>query len=178
MEIGQKIKYLRLKRGMTLKVLAQNTNLSVGFLSNVERNINSPTISSLQKICQALGTNVTDFFSIAESKSIVTRKHERESLDIPLSHRSSCEVFPVTNKRLQPLIIHIEPKGFYGEETPQSHSEEELGFILAGNLEITVDDEIYELEEGDCIYIDSYAEHMLRNQGDENCTSLWIRLFK
>lgn len=173
MQIGKKIKQLRTKKNMTIKNLSDITGLSVGFISNVERDINSPTISSIQKICQALDTNISDLFSIVESGSIVTRKEDRRRLVTAKDAKTIYEMFPLHNKKLRPSCIVVEPGADYGE-TPQGHDGDEICIVMKGSIEIQAGEDTYVLNEGDCIYIDANVPHRFRNIGNEQCVSFWV----
>jgi mannose-6-phosphate isomerase-like protein (cupin superfamily) len=67
----------------------------------------------------------------------------------------------------------MEPGGDYGE-SPNGHKGDELGIVMEGKMEITVEDEVYILEEGDCIYIKAFVPHKYRNFGNTPCSSLWV----
>ena len=71
MDIGKKIKELRLQNDLTLEDLASRSELTKGFLSQLERNLTSPSISTLEDILEALGTNLSDFFREDKEEQIV-----------------------------------------------------------------------------------------------------------
>jgi len=174
MLIGEIIKKLRLEKGLTIRELASKTGLSVGFLSNVERDINSPTISSLAKICQALETNLVSLFENNNSdETIVTRKNERTTLVKSAESKTIYEYLSVPNKNLKAVCIKMEPGGDYGEGLT-GHRGDEFGIVLEGVMEVAVENETYTLEEGDSIYINAFLPHKYRNIGDKNCISLWV----
>ena len=66
MDIGAKIKLLRIKNQLTLEELANRSELTKGFLSQVERNLTSPSIATLEDILEALGTSLGEFFPMTE----------------------------------------------------------------------------------------------------------------
>ena len=76
MDIGAKIKRMRLANGLTLEELANRSELTKGFLSQLERDLTSPSVATLEDILEALGTNLKDFFSEDEEEQIVFRKNE------------------------------------------------------------------------------------------------------
>lgn len=80
MKLGEKIKAIRKKLGYTLQELSEKTELSIGFLSNIERDLNSPSISNLQQICQALNVNLMEILDNTLNLSPVTKKEEREEI--------------------------------------------------------------------------------------------------
>lgn len=174
MLIGEIIKKLRLEKGWTIRDLASKTGLSVGFLSNVERDINSPTISSLAKICNALETNLVSLFEngISEEK-IVTRKSERETLVTSKESKTVYEYLLPPNKNFKAVCIRMEPGGNYGEGLT-GHKGDEFGIVLEGMMEISIGEDVYILEEGDSIYIKAFVPHKYRNIGEACCNSLWV----
>ncbi|NLA27975.1 MAG: cupin domain-containing protein [Firmicutes bacterium] len=174
MEIGPALKRIRLQKGLTLRELSSSTDLSIGFLSNLERDINNPTISSLSKVCQALGTNLVDFLQNPKQKQgLIVRKHERERYFYSKSSGITYELVSVDDKMLRAVCITIEPGGDYGK-VPTGHEGEEFGLVLSGTLEITVEDETFTLNEGDSIYIDANVPHKYRNAGKSECVTLWV----
>ena len=76
MDIGNKIKQLRIQKGLTLEELASRSELTKGFLSQLERNLTSPSIATLNDILEALGTSLSEFFKEAKEEKIVFRKND------------------------------------------------------------------------------------------------------
>jgi len=175
MQVGVEIKRLRQNKGMTIRALAEKTGLSIGFISNVEHEINSPTISSLQRICEALDTDIVSFFKPAFSTSIVSRKGDCQHLQMPARTRTTCDLFPLINRKLQPSYITMDPGGYYGDP-PLKHKGEEVCMVISGEIELTAGDDRYILEEGDCIYIESNVPHQIRNKGTERAKTIWVTL--
>lgn len=174
MLIGHALKSLRQQRNLTLRELADATGLSVGFLSNLERDINSPTITSLNKICQALGASLVNLLQpIEQNRDRVVRKSERQELFQSKKSKIGYQLLSGRGERLKPICISIEPGGDC-VEVSLGHETDEFGIILEGSLEITVGGENYLLEEGDSIYIESYSPHKYRNTGNTRCISLWV----
>jgi len=175
MHIGERIKHLRLSKNMTIKRLAEKTELSVGFISNVERDVNSPTISSLQKICKALGTNMADFFTNTKNSSHVLRKEDRQILQNDEKSPFKLEMFSLPRKNLQPIFIDIIPGGQYGDES-MSHDYDEVCLVLEGQVHFWAQDDEYTLNPGDCIYLESMVPHWLRNKGRVMARTYWVAL--
>jgi transcriptional regulator with XRE-family HTH domain len=174
-QIGERIKLLRFSKNMTIKKLAMKTGLSVGFISNVERDVNSPTISSLQKICRALDTDMADFFTSIKNSSHVLRKENRQSLQGGVHAQFMVEMFSLPRKKLQPSFIEIIPGGQYGDET-MCHDNEEICLIMEGQVHFWAGKEEYVLEEGDCVYVEALIPHWLRNKGPGTARTFWVTL--
>lgn len=175
MQIGEKMKLLRLSKNMTIKKLASKTGLSVGFISNVERDVNSPTISSLQKICRALDTELGDFFTNIKNSGHVLRKQQRQLLQADTAAKFRIEIFSLPHKKLQPSCIEILPGGQYGDAS-MCHEDEELCLILEGSVHFWAGEEDYILEEGDCIYVEPLVPHWLCNEGQSTASTFWVTL--
>ena len=174
-QIGEKIKLLRLSKNMTIKKLAMKTGLSVGFISNVERDVNSPTISSLQKICQALDTDMADFFTNIKNSSHLLRKEHRQLLQSGAHSPFKVEMFALPRHNLQPSFIEIVAGGQYGDET-MCHEGEEICLILEGEVNFSAGEDAFKLTAGDCIYVEPLVPHWLRNDGPEIARTFWVTI--
>ena len=104
MDIGNKIKQLRTRQGLTLEELASRSELTKGFLSQLERDLTSPSIDSLSDILEALGTNLSEFFQEDKNDQFVFR-----SEDFFVDERESCTVnwiVPNTQKnQMEPILL-------------------------------------------------------------------------
>ena len=110
MDIGKKIKELRLQNDLTLEDLASRSELTKGFLSQLERNLTSPSISTLEDILEALGTNLSEFFHEEEEEQIVfTTK------DFFVDKRDEYQIewiIPNAQKNeMEPILLTLEPHG-------------------------------------------------------------------
>jgi transcriptional regulator with XRE-family HTH domain len=177
MDVGAQIKKLRKEKGYTLRKLAGETGLSTGFLHNVENDINSPTISSLWKICRALNVNIYELLQPDSPLSRTVRKSERVELFHSAESRMKYELLssPDIERYLRAVLVSIEPGGSYGD-IALGHASPEFGLVLAGSLEVEVAGETYIIEAGDTIFIESNAPHRIRNAGTIECQSYWVVL--
>ncbi len=171
-EIGNKMKAKRKLYQMTLKMLSEYTGLSVGFLSNVERNLTSPTIENLKIICEALNTTIYDLISTEKKEHILVRKKEAKTVKFPQYNQSITYIdFGITETLYE--IITISP-GKITDFQEARHKYDENCTVLSGTLTVKLDSEIYELNEGDSLYIKRNTPHLIYNQTDLPCTSYWI----
>lgn len=170
-KIGSKIKEIRKQKNITIQKLSQFTDLSVGYLSNLERNQASPTLNNLQKICVALEVSLRDLLTPHEEEKILLRKEDSKLYEY--------EEYKLNIRR----IDFGKKRGIYeystyevGEDIPPSwghHPYPEVGTILEGRMEVVLDDVSYILEEGDSIYIKPHTYHTMRNAGTVPCRSFW-----
>ena len=173
MEIGHELKKLRLKKGLTIKDLADKTGLSTGFLSNTEHNINSPSISSLSKICKALDIPIAQLFGDEHPFNPVTRKNEREVLVDSRKPMALYELLSSYSKKLRPVLVTLGTNGSRGEGV-QELPVDEIGYVIQGRLQISIGADAYVLEEGDSFYIKAFQPHRFKNVGDVICISIWV----
>ncbi|MBU5440169.1 cupin domain-containing protein [Tissierella sp. MSJ-40] len=160
-EIGEKIKELRLSQKMTLKQLSEKTDLSIGYLSQLERGLTSVAISSLKSIANAFSVDLSFFFDppVANENRILRSFEHKVSLVANsrfiysnLGNDMECE-------NISPFMITILPNHTNEELVPYSHSGEEFVYVLEGILTVFVDNERYELYPGDSIHIRSELKH-------------------
>ncbi|WP_010283057.1 helix-turn-helix domain-containing protein [Bacillus timonensis] len=174
MNLGEKLKEIRKEKRLTIADLAQKTGLSNGYLSNVERNLNSPTIESLRKIVDALSISLVELFQDEDEGTGVVRKDERVTIVKSNDNSIIYELLsPSRNKSLEAMLLKLQP-GAESGEFPHTHKGEDFGFIISGKLMYKVGDNTYILEEGDSIYFDSTIPHRYKNIGDTECISIWV----
>lgn len=161
-KISKKIRTLRKSKDLTLKDLSERTELSISFLSQVERGNSTLAITSLKKIATALDVPITYFFNNPEEHHFLVKKEDRKSFQMDgcqsiLSRLSG--TFP--NRALESMIVTIQPNSNHGHAF--NHPGEEFAYILEGELTITLDDEIYTLKKDDSIHYPSTKKHLWQN---------------
>lgn len=173
-DIGIKIKELRKDKKMNISDLANDAELSPGLISQIERNIVTPSIVSLWKIAQSLGVSVGYFFEEETKNNIspVVKKNSRKRI-IASNNNAIYELLSADlNRKIEFLYITIKV-GDYSSKDFVTHEGEECGLVLKGKLMVKMENEEYILEEGDSIYFDSTIPHRYINIGDEVCESVW-----
>lgn len=190
--LGEKIKNRRKEKDITLKQLAEDTELSVGYLSKIEHGQNNPTIFNLQKICYALNITINDLISEeyplakVEEKPVECSDIKPKALFLGRENHSLIynynDVFKLESilSSSSEFKVDILTLGGSGEEYSSSkHRYDELGIITRGVLEIKIDSrEKYALKESDAILISKNTEHTIRKLSAEDCTSIWIKISK
>jgi transcriptional regulator with XRE-family HTH domain len=172
-EVGTRIKEIRMAKGLALRSLAKQCDLSANAISLIERGENSPTVSSLHKLSLALDVPITDFFVRKESLSAVHvkkgegMKYENgglvlESLGIGLS-----------NQQLEPFMLSIEPRSGTVDD-PIIHLGQEFVYCLAGEIEYYVEDLVFRLTSGDSLLLEATRPHSWRNRTQKPATILLI----
>lgn len=174
-DLGTKIKNLRLGAGMTLDEVARKTHLSKGFLSQVENNKVSPHIDTLNRIANKLGVEIGYFFRDPRAdEQKVTRERDRKRFSARYS-KIHCDLLStaVAHRRMQPLLYTV-PPGESNADRIVYDGGEIFGYVLNGQVEITFGDETHILEAGDATHFDSSQPYGWKNTGDQEAVLLWI----
>ena len=162
--LGKRLRARRQGLGLTLKEVADDAGLSVGFISQVERGIATPSISSLAGIARGLGAHITEFLSQPKGDTPFTLHGERSRYSVAppagLQYERISASFP--GSVLNSVIIH-EPPGYRTE--PIRHEGEELFFLLDGEITVEVESRRTILKAGDSIHFSSGRRHSVWNHG-------------
>lgn len=176
LNFGSKVKELRLINGMTLRDLAKASGCSISFLSQVERDLVSPTVASLRKISEALGITITSFFESDDNETdpLIVRKNERTKLTSKASKVVYESLKPFkANSVLEPLY-HILEKGAYSGTEFNQHVGEEFVYVLKGQIEITVGQKSFILNQDDSALYNSNIPHRWKNTFDGETKLIWV----
>ncbi len=171
--IGRKIKELRLENGLTQEELADRSELTKGFISQVENGLTSPSIATLQDILEALGTNLSEFFSAEVEEQVVFPENEWfEKIDEE-NHVKIQWIVPNAQKyEMEPILLEIEPGGVAYDDEP--HAGEEFGYVLEGELVLKVGKRKFKVMQGETFYYTSNKVHALENPNEKKAIVLWI----
>ncbi len=177
MKLGNKIREVRLFKNLTLEDLAKRTQLTISFLSQVERDIASPSVQSLRVIAKALNTRISSFFEEEEAKETIFIRRKREKGFVDKRGVPGCEALAsnVLNIKMEPLLFNLE-KGKGTGNLLRKHEGEEFGLVIKGKIDIFIDDKKWNMEAGDSIYFISPKMHKILNVGEERAVVLWVVL--
>jgi transcriptional regulator with XRE-family HTH domain len=164
-DLGARIRALRLARGQTLRDLAGRAGVTESFLSQVERGVASPSIASVQRIARALGQTIAELFAEQEVHGEVVRVADRRRVTYPGLNAVDEFLTRKPDGRLQVILSTIEPGGGTGDEAYTHESDEEVVVVLEGVLDLWVGDERYHLEAGDAVTHSSRVPHRNTNPG-------------
>ncbi len=171
MKIGHKIKELRLKNDLTLEELASRSEVTKGFLSQLERDLTSPNVSTLEDILEALGTTLADFFKEEKEEKIVFTK---EDFFIDERENETVEwIVPNAQKNeMEPILITLHP----GSQTSlmTSFEGEEFGYVLKGAVTLVREEKSYKIKAKETFYMDGSKSHYLYNHTSRDAQILWI----
>lgn len=167
--VGAQIRRLRGARGWTLAKLATEADLSSGMVSQVERGISEPSLSTLRKLCAALDTPMFELFATTTDAPIaVIPAQRRLRVQAPGGGLSYTRLTPGSG-RLEVLEGTL-AAGAASADEPWSHPSEECAVLTSGRLVVEVDGATYELEPGDACSFDSRLPHRYVNPYDDPAT--------
>jgi len=179
-DLGSEIRQLRKVRGVTLQQLALATGKSVGYLSQVERNLAKPSVAALQDISEALAVHIGWFFpedatGSPQERGHIVRKANRRRLTY--SELSGTEYLGLhdhllsanLNGDLALGVSRYEPGASTGDDS-YAHNGEEAGLVLSGQLELTIEDQVHLLEAGDSFSFKSHLQHRYANLSEREDT--------
>ncbi len=174
MIIGDKIRSLRLEHGLTQEELADRSELTKGYISQVERDLASPSIATLQDILEALGTTLGDFFTTVDTgEKIVFHKDDifiKEDQDYNMAIHW---IVPNAQKnQMEPIILELQPGGMSYDDEP--HRGEEFGYVLKGEVELVMKYRRFKVKKGECFYYKADQDHMIKNSSKQPATVLWV----
>jgi transcriptional regulator with XRE-family HTH domain len=184
--VGQHIRELRQERGWTLKELAERCELSMSFISQVERGLCSISIASLHTICQALGVPLAGFFAQVDASIGTTLSSDRLTevmkeqdqpaiivSDSAIKYRFLSRDFP--GRQFEIIVAEISPGYVY---PPAPHEGEEFGYVLEGRLRLTIGDATYALAPGDSYHFHAATPHGYSADGEDPVKVLWVGTLK
>lgn len=171
MNIGLKLKELRILKGLTQEELADRAELSKGFISQLERNLTSPSIATLMDILQCLGTTIGEFFNETPEEQIVFGKADYfEKVDPQLKNEIQWIIPNAQKNVMEPILLTLEPGGETYPDNP--HEGEEFGYVLQGVVAIHIGGKSYRAKKGESFYFVSEKKHYLTSKS--GAVILWV----
>ena len=176
--IGHEVRTLRKKLGITGADLASATGISLGMLSKIENGKASPSLPMLHRIIKVLDKNIGWFFEESHGEEgMIFRVGTRPVLTLdPLRRGKGIaleRIIPYSPGHLLQCNIHHVEVG--GESAgPIQHVGEEVGYVIAGEVELIVGERSFHLVEGDAFAFNSDLPHHYRNAGDRRASIFWV----
>ena len=171
--VGARVRSLRRERGLTIEQLAAATGLTKGFISQLERDRTAPSLSSIARICDALGVRLSTIFEREPAPALV-RRQERPTVESTFSTQSHL-LSSRDEARFQAIESVVAPGEGAGDELTSLPGEMEFVYVLEGSLELRVGDEVHLLEEGDALTYQLAKAHTWRNASKTDLLRvLWV----
>ena len=172
LQIGKKIKQLRLLKNLTQEELASRCDLTKGYISQLENDLTSPSITTLVDILDVLGTNLNEFFS----SDTITEKIVFQKEDYFQKENDYGSItWLVTNAQkneMEPILLVLNPK--QKTEIDYPHEGEEFGYVLEGSIVVCIDNQRFKCKKGESFYYNSSKPHHLENNNNTIAKVIWI----
>jgi transcriptional regulator with XRE-family HTH domain len=179
LQVGAKLRHARRVRGLRLKELAERVGCSESMLSKVENEQVRPSLKMLHRLAQELDTSIGALFGRpSQDAGVVMRQADRPSIATSAFGRKGagvrieCLLPDPVDKLLYASIHVVDPGG--GSEGAIEHQGEEVGYVLEGEFELTVDGRTYLLRQGDSFFFPSKLPHGYRNPGTRPARVVWV----
>ena len=173
MNIGSKIKDLRIKNGLTQEELADRSELSKGFISQLERDLTSPSIATLTDILQCLGSDLCTFFQEEKEEQIVFHDTDYfRKVDSELKNEVEWIIPNAQKNIMEPIRLSLEPGGTTYPDNP--HEGEEFGYVLSGVIYIYLGRKRYKAKKGETFYFKSNTTHYIKAGEKTGAVILWV----
>jgi transcriptional regulator with XRE-family HTH domain len=173
MDIGQKIKELRIQKSLTQEELADRAELSKGFISQLERDLTSPSIATLMDILQCLGTNLEEFFSDTSAEQVVFKKTDYfEKYDGDLKNLVKWIIPNAQKNMMEPILLTLDPGGSTYPDNP--HEGEEFGFVISGSIVLNIGNRSFKAKKGESFYFTANKQHYITASNKIGATLLWV----
>ncbi len=170
--IGNKLKDLRNRNGLTQQELADRTELTKGFISQLERGQVSPSIVTLLDLIECLGTTASEFFKETEKEHVVFSE-EGFFEKVDEAGNSIQWIVPTAQRyQMEPLLVVVQPHQSLEEDKP--HDGEEFGYLISGRLKLHLGDEVYSVKAGESFYYPAKRKHRIENTGSRPAKFIWV----
>lgn len=168
--IGNRLRAVRQERQMTIEQVAESTRLTKGFISRVERDKVSPSVSTLVAICDVLNLSIGDLFATTDAQFVTADEAPR----INLGGSGAFErlLSPRRESRLQVIRSTVEPGGSGGDDLYTVNSELEFLHVVSGTVTLSFSDGEWSLAPGDSITFDGREPHQWRAPGGAEL--IWV----
>jgi transcriptional regulator with XRE-family HTH domain len=173
-DVGQRLRELRVIRGLSLRALAELSGLNVNTLSLIENRRTSPSVSTLQQLAQTMQVPLSAFFKTDHSDRLVVHQKAGNRPRAAFTH-GSIEDLGAGMSRFgaEPFIVTLTPKADSGK-TPIVHTGREFVYCLEGHIAYTVDSKTYLLEPGDSLLFEAYLPHHWKNLDNTPSSNLLV----
>lgn len=173
MEIGKKLKELRIAKNLTQEELADRSELSKGFISQLERDLTSPSIATLVDILQCLGTDLREFFNDSADEQIVFGEQDYfEKIDGELKNKIEWIIPNAQKNSMEPIRLTLEPGGATYPDIP--HEGEEFGYVLRGSIVIHLGNRSIKAKKGESFYFVPNTQHYITAGGKTGAELIWV----
>lgn len=180
LNLGDKIRSLRKKLGMTQKELADQVALTPSFISQLEKNLISPSLDSLLRLSEKLDTQPIYFLTDEQPgpwQKMIIKARERQEVHVKGVKAAETKlqllVSDVLNRRMEPYLVSLK-EGAKLAGNLFNHRGDEFAYVIEGEVEVEIQGKRQVLRQGDSIYIGSITPSLWANSGKGDSVLLWV----
>ena len=178
--VGERVRGVREKRGLTLQDISQRTDIEVSLLEEIESGAVAPPLGTVIKLAKALEMKMGYFISGEESRPYtIVRRGDRKVISRYDSKKEKHYGYEFESlaphkkdRHMEPFMVTLEPTST--EEERSTHDGQEFIYVLEGNMKVLYGEETYILEPGDAVYYDSTVPHLVKCHGDKKTKILAV----
>lgn len=176
--VGRRIRQLRRERGLQLEAMAARTGLSIGYLSQIERGLSSPSLRALAALTELFGVSLGELFGALVSPgaqdAVVVREADRPTLALwRAGIYKQILAKPGAGSRISLYLVLLDSGADSGAEM-YTHKGEEAGMVLTGQMTLTVGTRTWRLKKGDSFRFPSTTPHRFANPGRSPASVIWM----
>jgi len=172
MELGEKLKDLRLSCELTQEELADRCELTKGYISQLENDLTSPSIATLIDILSALGSSLKEFFASDEQEEKITF-NKNEFIEKVTDEYTLNWLVPNAQKNaMEPIHIILKPNSATDEDFP--HDGEEFGYVIKGEITLITGKRRLRVKKGETFYYTANKVHQIVNRTEKEAEFIWV----
>jgi len=172
MNIGENLKRIRVANSLTQQELADRCELTKGYISQLERDLTSPSIATLTDILECLGTDLAGFFNEEVNSKIVFKEEDvfvKESDDNYIINW----IIPNAQKnKMEPILVEL--KSYAKTKLDEPHEGEEFGYVLSGSVMLNYGSQLYKIKKGESFYFKPNKNHYIENASKNPARIIWV----
>lgn len=171
-QIGRKIRNLRNLNGLTQQELADRTELTKGYISQLENGLVAPAVITLFDLIECLGSTPAEFFREEEQEQVVFPESGFFEKTDDAGSRIQWIVPTAQKNMMEPLLVVIQPHSRLEDDTP--HAGEEFGYVISGRIRLHLGEKQYVVKAGESFYYASKRNHYIENTTSSAAKFIWV----
>jgi len=172
MDIGEKIKRLRTANSLTQQELADRCELTKGYISQLERDLTSPSIATLTDILECLGTDLGTFFNEAIDGKIVFKEEDVFVKETDDNYIINWIIPNAQKNKMEPILVELDSYGKTKLDVP--HEGEEFGYVLSGTIMLYYGSHAFKVKKGESFYFKTNKSHYIENTSKNTARVIWV----
>ena len=172
MYIGENLKRLRIANSLTQQELADRCELTKGYISQLERDLTSPSIATLTDILECLGTDLGSFFNEAVDSKIVFKEEDVFVKESDGNYKINWIIPNAQKNKMEPILVEL--AGYSKTKPDEPHEGEEFGYVLSGTIMLNYGNQSFKVKKGESFYIKTNKTHFIENTSKNPARVIWV----